>query len=138
MPASLLLLREDATVTIVHSRTPNAEEICRQADIVIAACGRAEMVRGDWIKPGAAVIDVGINAVDVRGAVHLMQCTCSDDRPQDPTAKRGYRLVGDVAFAEAAQHAGCITPVPGGVGPMTIAMLLTNCVEGAKRALGGQ
>lgn len=66
MPASLLLLREDATVTIVHSRTPNAAEICREADIVIAACGRAEMVRGDWIKPGAAVIDVGINAVDVR------------------------------------------------------------------------
>lgn len=65
MPASLLLLREDATVTVVHSRTPNAEEICRQADIVIAACGRAEMVKGDWIKPGAAVIDVGINAVDV-------------------------------------------------------------------------
>ena len=81
MPASLLLLREDATVTIVHSRTPNAAEICREADIVIAACGRAEMVRGDWIKPGAAVIDVGINAVDVRvvfppwKTVPIVRCT---------------------------------------------------------------
>lgn len=118
MPAALLLIREDATVTVIHSRTPNAADICRTADIVIAACGKAEMVRGDWIKPGAAVIDVGINAVD------------------DPTAKRGYRLVGDVAFAEAAEKAGHITPVPGGVGPMTIAMLLTNCVEGAKAEMG--
>jgi 5,10-methylene-tetrahydrofolate dehydrogenase/methenyl tetrahydrofolate cyclohydrolase len=87
----------------------------RAADIVVAACGRAEMVRGDWIKPGAVVIDVGINAVD------------------DPSAKRGYRLVGDVAFAEAAEVASQITPVPGGVGPMTIAMLLQNTLEGYKR-----
>jgi len=115
-PAALLLQRRDATVTIVHSRTPNAQEICASADIVIAACGRAEFVRGDWIKPGAAVVDVGINAVD------------------DPTAKRGYRLVGDVNFAEASQKASHITPVPGGVGPMTIAMLLKNTVDGARRA----
>lgn len=87
----------------------------RAADIVVAACGRAEMVRGDWIKPGAVVIDVGINAVD------------------DPSAKRGYRLVGDVAFNEAAEVASQITPVPGGVGPMTIAMLLQNTLEGYKR-----
>lgn len=87
----------------------------RAADIVIAACGRAEMVKGDWIKPGAVVIDVGINAVD------------------DPNAKRGYRLVGDVAFGEAAEVASQITPVPGGVGPMTIAMLLQNTLEGYKR-----
>lgn len=87
----------------------------RAADIVVAACGRAEMVRGDWIKPGAVVIDVGINAVD------------------DPSAKRGYRLVGDVAFSEAAEVASQITPVPGGVGPMTIAMLLQNTLEGYKR-----
>lgn len=115
MPAALLLQREDATVTVCHSRTPNAAEICAEADIIIAACGVAEMVKGDWVKPGAAVIDVGINAVD------------------DPNAKRGYRLVGDVAFEEAKEKAACITPVPGGVGPMTIAMLMRNCVDGAKR-----
>lgn len=117
MPASLLLQRRDATVTVVHSKTPNAEEVIRRADIVIAACGRAEMVRGDWIKPGAAVIDVGINAVD------------------DATKKRGYRLVGDVNFDECKQTAGFITPVPGGVGPMTIAMLLQNTLEGFKRTV---
>jgi 5,10-methylene-tetrahydrofolate dehydrogenase/methenyl tetrahydrofolate cyclohydrolase len=116
MPAALLLQREDATVTVIHSRTPDAASICAEADIVVAACGRAEMVRGDWIKPGAAVIDVGINAID------------------DPSSKRGYRLVGDVAFNEAKERAAYITPVPGGVGPMTIAMLLRNCVDGAKRA----
>ncbi len=115
MPAALLLQREDATVTVCHSRTPNAAEICQEADIIIAACGVAEMVKGDWVKPGAAVIDVGINAVD------------------DPNAKRGYRLVGDVAFDEAKEKAAFITPVPGGVGPMTIAMLMRNCVDGAKR-----
>jgi 5,10-methylene-tetrahydrofolate dehydrogenase/methenyl tetrahydrofolate cyclohydrolase len=115
MPAALLLQREDATVTVCHSRTPNAAEICAEADIIVAACGVAEMVKGDWVKPGAAVIDVGINAVD------------------DPSAKRGYRLVGDVAFEEAKEKAACITPVPGGVGPMTIAMLMRNCVDGATR-----
>lgn len=118
MPAALLLQERDATVTIVHSRTPDAEKICAAADIVIAACGKAEMVTGDYIKPGAAVIDVGINAVD------------------DATTKKGYRLVGDVNFEQAAAKAGCITPVPGGVGPMTIAMLLRNTVEGAKRDFG--
>lgn len=115
MPAALLLQREDATVTVIHSRTPDAQKICADADIIIAACGRAEMVAGDWIKEGAVVIDVGINAVD------------------DPSAKRGYRLVGDVNFAEASERASQITPVPGGVGPMTIATLLRNCVDGAAR-----
>lgn len=115
LPAALLLQRDDATVTMVHSRTANAQQLCAEADIVIAACGRAEMIKDDWIKPGAAVIDVGINAVD------------------DPNAKRGYRLVGDVDFEGAKEKAGQITPVPGGVGPMTIAMLLRNCVDGAKR-----
>mmetsp|Transcript_12612 Transcript_12612/g.36073 ORF Transcript_12612/g.36073 Transcript_12612/m.36073 type:complete len:329 (+) Transcript_12612:100-1086(+) len=119
MPAALLLQREDATVTIIHSRTPNGAEICREADIVIAACGRAEMVDGSWIKEGAAVIDVGINAVD------------------DPSAKRGYRLVGDVNFEQASGKASYITPVPGGVGPMTIAMLLRNTVDGAAKAFQG-
>lgn len=117
-PAALLLQRENATVTVVHSRTPNGAEICRKADVVIAACGKAEMLGSDWIKDGAVVIDVGINAVD------------------DPNAKRGYRLVGDVNFAEAKEKASLITPVPGGVGPMTIAMLLTNTLLSFKRSAG--
>jgi 5,10-methylene-tetrahydrofolate dehydrogenase/methenyl tetrahydrofolate cyclohydrolase len=120
MPAALLLQRRDATVTVVHSRTPNPEEIIRQADIVIAAVGQAEFVKGAWLKPGCAVIDVGITPVP------------------DASKKTGYRLVGDVNYAEAAAVAGAITPVPGGVGPMTIAMLLSNTCEGAARAFGLQ
>ncbi len=114
MPAALLLIQENATVTVCHSRTKNIEQIVRQADIVIAAIGKMEFVRGEWIKPGAAVIDVGIN-----------------DKP-DPTKKRGYRLVGDVNFEEALQVAGYLTPVPGGVGPMTIAMLMQNTLRAAQ------
>ncbi|GAB4834751.1 Bifunctional protein FolD 2 [Ancistrocladus abbreviatus] len=117
LPVSLLLLKEDATVTIVHSRTSDPESIIRDADIVIAAAGQANMIKGDWIKPGAAVIDVGTNAVD------------------DSSKKSGYRLVGDVHFNEACKVAGWITPVPGGVGPMTVAMLLKNTLDGAKRAI---
>ncbi|KAK2364652.1 Amino acid dehydrogenase family protein [Trifolium repens] len=117
LPASLLLLKADATVTIVHSKTSQSdtESIIREADIVIAAAGQAKMIKGSWIKPGAAVIDVGTNSVD------------------DPTRKSGYRLVGDVHFEEASKVAGWITPVPGGVGPMTVTMLLKNTLEGAKR-----
>lgn len=117
LPASLLLLKADATVTIVHSKTSQSdtESIIREADIVIAAAGQAKMIKGSWIKPGAAVIDVGTNSVD------------------DPTRKSGYRLVGDVDFEEASKVAGWITPVPGGVGPMTVTMLLKNTLEGAKR-----
>eukprot|EP00240_Pyramimonas_obovata_P003972 CAMPEP_0118922742 /NCGR_PEP_ID=MMETSP1169-20130426/1566_1 /TAXON_ID=36882 /ORGANISM="Pyramimonas obovata, Strain CCMP722" /LENGTH=357 /DNA_ID=CAMNT_0006863663 /DNA_START=72 /DNA_END=1145 /DNA_ORIENTATION=- len=118
LPAALLLQNRDATVTVVHSRTPNTEEVVRSADIVVAAIGVAEFVKGEWIKPGAAVIDVGINAVE------------------DASKKRGYRLVGDVDFEAAKEVAGAITPVPGGVGPMTIAMLLQNTLEGFKRELG--
>ncbi|GAB2296561.1 Bifunctional protein FolD 2 [Dionaea muscipula] len=117
LPVSLLLLKEDATVTIVHSHTSGPESIIREADIVIAAAGQAMMIKGNWIKPGAAVIDVGTNAVD------------------DPSKKSGYRLVGDVDFKEASKVAGWITPVPGGVGPMTVAMLLRNTLDGAKRAI---
>ncbi|GAQ78564.1 Methylenetetrahydrofolate dehydrogenase [Klebsormidium nitens] len=117
MPAALLLLHRDATVSIVHSKTEDPASIVRQADIVIAAIGRPETVRGDWIKPGAAIIDVGTNAVD------------------DASKKAGYRLVGDVHFEEASKVAGHITPVPGGVGPMTIAMLLQNTLNSAKRVL---
>jgi 5,10-methylene-tetrahydrofolate dehydrogenase/methenyl tetrahydrofolate cyclohydrolase len=116
MPAALLLVKENATVTICHSRTKDLPEVCRKADILIAAIGRAEMIRGDWIKPGAYVIDVGTNRVD------------------DATKKRGYRLTGDVAFDEAVEVAEAITPVPGGVGPMTIAGLLNNTLRSAKRA----
>ena len=156
LPASMLLQNLDATVTVVPSRTPTGAEICAgeppsdsaplfergtappsspgsasitshtptcaltlyaEADIVIAACGKAEMVTGAWIKPGAVVIDVGINAVT------------------DPSAKKGYRLVGDVKYDEVAAKASYISPVPGGVGPMTIAMLLRNTLEGAKASL---
>lgn len=116
MPVALLLVRANATVTICHSRTKNLADVVRQADVLIAAVGRPEMVRGDWIKPGAVVIDVGINRVD------------------DPTSAKGTKLVGDVAFAEAVEVAGAITPVPGGVGPMTIAMLVRNTLTGAKLA----
>ncbi|GKD65844.1 bifunctional protein FolD 4, chloroplastic-like protein, partial [Tanacetum coccineum] len=115
MPAALLLQREDATVSIVHSRTKNPEEITRQADIIISAVGQANMVRGSWVKPGAVLIDVGINPVE------------------DAESPRGYRLVGDICFEEASKVASAITPVPGGVGPMTIAMLLSNTLLSAKR-----
>ncbi|XP_042496599.1 bifunctional protein FolD 2-like isoform X1 [Macadamia integrifolia] len=117
LPVSLLLLKADATVTVVHSHTHNAESIIREADIVIAAAGQAMMIKGDWIKPGAAVIDVGTNAFD------------------DPSKKSGYRLVGDVDFQEACKVAGWVTPVPGGVGPMTVAMLLKNTLDGAKHKM---
>lgn len=118
MPVALLLVKENSTVTICHSRTRDLAGKCRGADVLVAAIGRAEMVRGDWIKPGATVIDVGINRVD------------------DPSKKRGYRLVGDVAFDEAVETAGAITPVPRGVGPMTIAMLLNNTLRSARRSSG--
>jgi len=114
IPVAALLNNADATVTICHSRTRNLPDVVRRADIVVAAIGKPEYVRGDWIKPGAAVIDVGINRIE------------------DPSKKSGFRLVGDVAFAEAVEVAGAITPVPGGVGPMTIAILLANTVRGFK------
>lgn len=116
MPVALLLVERNATVTICHSRTKDLAARCREADVLIAAVGRAEMVRGDWVKPGAVVIDVGVNRVD------------------DESKKSGYRLVGDVAYDEAEDLAGAITPVPGGVGPMTIAMLLSNTLKAAELA----
>jgi 5,10-methylene-tetrahydrofolate dehydrogenase/methenyl tetrahydrofolate cyclohydrolase len=116
MPVSLLLVKENATVTICHSRTKDLPAVTRQADVLVAAIGRAEMVKGDWIQPGAYVIDVGVNRVD------------------DPSTERGYRLVGDVDYDQAIEVAGAITPVPGGVGPMTIAMLLRNTLTAAERA----
>ncbi len=112
-PIAQLLLQQNCTVTMAHSRTRNLPEICRSADILVAAIGKPEMIKGDWIKPGATVIDVGINRV--------------------PGENGKTKLVGDVAYAEAAPIAGFITPVPGGVGPMTIACLLRNTLTAAKR-----
>ncbi len=113
-PMAQLLVGQSCTVTVAHSKTRNLPEICRRADILVAAVGRPEMVRGEWVKPGAVVIDVGINRVP------------------NPAAGEGRtRVVGDVAFAEAAGVAAAITPVPGGVGPMTIACLLRNTLEAA-------
>jgi methylenetetrahydrofolate dehydrogenase (NADP+)/methenyltetrahydrofolate cyclohydrolase len=117
-PMAQLLTDANATVTIAHSRTKNLADVVRRADIVVAAVGRPEMVRGDWIKPGASVIDVGINRL-----------------PPEPGKDKG-RLVGDVAFAEAQGIAGAITPVPGGVGPMTIAVLLRNTLVAAHQHAG--
>ena len=118
-PMAALLLQDgpggNATVTVCHSRTRDLKSVTRLADILIVAIGKAEFVTGDMIKPGAVVIDVGTNRVD------------------DPTVKQGHRLVGDVKFAEASQVAGAITPVPGGVGPMTITMLLYNTVQAARQ-----
>lgn len=111
-PVAMLLLHQHATVTICHSRTKDLAAVCREADIVVAAIGKAEFVKGDMVKDGAVVVDVGINRRDSGG------------------------LVGDVDFEAVRQHAGWISPVPGGVGPMTIAMLLQNTVEGAKRSVG--
>jgi len=116
-PMAQLLLKDSCTVTIAHSRTKDIEAVCRDADILVAAVGRPEMITGDWVKPGATVIDVGINRI--------------------PAPERGegkMRLVGDVDFASASEVAGAITPVPGGVGPMTIACLLANTVTACCRA----
>ena len=117
-PMAQLLLAESCTVTIAHSRTKDLPDVVRRADIVVAAVGRPEMVRGDWLKPGAVVIDVGINRLP----------------PEDGQAKG--RLVGDVAYAEAREIAAAVTPVPGGVGPMTIAVLLRNALVAAHRNAG--
>jgi methylenetetrahydrofolate dehydrogenase (NADP+)/methenyltetrahydrofolate cyclohydrolase len=117
-PMAQLLLAKNATVTIAHSRTRNLPEVARRADILVAAVGRPEMIRGDWIKPGALVIDVGINRVAAEGL--------------NAAGQPKTRLVGDLALAEALEVAGAITPVPGGVGPMTIALLMSNTLRAAK------
>ncbi len=118
-PLMALLMQKsagaNATVTVCHSRTPNIKELCLQGDIVIAAMGKPEFVKGEMIKPGAVVVDVGINRVD------------------DPESPRGYRLIGDVDYEQAAEKASWITPVPGGVGPMTIAMLLRNTLKACRK-----
>ncbi len=121
-PMALMLLKADCTVTIAHSRTLELPAICREADILVAAVGRPEMIRGDWIKPGAVVIDVGVNRVP--------------SKDSKKAAEGKTRLVGDVAFEEAVQVAAGVTPVPGGVGPMTIACLLANTLTAAARQRG--
>jgi methylenetetrahydrofolate dehydrogenase (NADP+) / methenyltetrahydrofolate cyclohydrolase len=121
-PLALLLMRKgkggDATVTVAHSRSRNLAEIARSADILVAAIGRAEFVRNDFVKEGAVVIDVGINRVE------------------DPASEKGYRITGDVAFKEIASKTRAITPVPGGVGPMTVAMLMVNTVTACENQIG--
>lgn len=118
-PMASLLLKANATVTICHSRTKNLPEVTRSADILVAAVGRPRMVKGDWIKPGAVVIDVGINRIEV-----------------EVDGETRNKLTGDVDFDEAVEVAGAITPVPGGVGPMTIAMLMANTLQSAQRSGG--
>lgn len=118
MPIALMLMKANATVTMCHSRTKDLPDVVRRADVLIAAIGRANMVKGDWLKPGVTVIDVGTNKVD------------------DPADPRGYRFVGDVDFETALPVAGAITKVPGGVGPMTITMLMANTLKAANRLAG--
>ena len=117
MPAAMLLIHRNATVTVCHSRTKDLPGVCRRADILVAAVGRPQMVKADWVKPGAYVIDVGSNRIE------------------DPESERGYRWVGDVDFDSVKEVAGAITPSPGGVGPMTIAGLLYNTLRAAKLAI---
>ena len=116
MPAALLLIHKNATVTVCHSRTKDLPGVCRKADILVAAVGRPEMVKADWVKPGAFVIDVGSNRIDA------------------PDTEKGYKWVGDVDFDDVVKVAGALTPSPGGVGPMTIAGLLQNTLRAAQIA----
>lgn len=120
MPMALLLMHKNATVTVCHSRTKDIPAVCREADILVAAIGRAEMVKGDWVKPGAVVLDVGVNFLP------------------DPKKKSGQRMCGDVDYKAVSQVASMITPVPGGIGPMTVAMLMRNTLTNAKRNLKQQ
>jgi 5,10-methylene-tetrahydrofolate dehydrogenase/methenyl tetrahydrofolate cyclohydrolase len=120
LPVALMLMKANATVTVCHSRTKDLPAVVRGADVVIAAIGRPNFIPGDWLKPGAVVIDVGTNKIE------------------DPTDPRGYRFVGDVDLASALPVAGAITKVPGGVGPMTITMLLVNTMKAAWRIHGGK
>jgi methylenetetrahydrofolate dehydrogenase (NADP+) / methenyltetrahydrofolate cyclohydrolase len=118
MPMMSLLQSRNGTVTCCHSKTPNIEAICREADILVVAIGRQEMVKGDWVKPGAVVIDVGMHQIE------------------DSSKKSGFSYVGDVKFDEVAPKCSKITPVPGGVGPMTIAMLMKNTLNLARHSVG--
>jgi methylenetetrahydrofolate dehydrogenase (NADP+)/methenyltetrahydrofolate cyclohydrolase len=133
-PMAALLLQEHATVTVAHSRTQNLAEVCRQAEILVVAAGKPALVGKDHVQPGATVVDVGVNRVEDPQLV--AQLFPGDEGRQRELAKRGYTLVGDVDFFQVAQVAGGITPVPGGVGPLTIAQLMANTVKACKQRRG--
>jgi methylenetetrahydrofolate dehydrogenase (NADP+)/methenyltetrahydrofolate cyclohydrolase len=132
-PVALLLLHESATVTICHSKTSNLPEVCRQADILVAAIGRPAFLTGDFIKPGATVVDVGVNRISSREEIARL---FGNGDKLDEFDRKGSLLVGDVHPLHVAEKAGAYTPVPGGVGPLTIAMLMVNTIEAAERRLG--
>jgi len=133
-PMAGLLLRENCTVTIAHSRTPDLAEVCRRADILVAAVGRPGMITADHVREGAVVVDVGINRVQ---EIELAKRLIGDDEKRLATlAEKGYALVGDVDFPAVAPRTSAITPVPGGVGPLTVAMLLANTLTSARRRFG--
>ncbi|MBI3472598.1 MAG: bifunctional methylenetetrahydrofolate dehydrogenase/methenyltetrahydrofolate cyclohydrolase, partial [Candidatus Solibacter usitatus] len=132
-PAAMLLLQEHATVTICHSRTPDLAAVCRQADLLVAAIGRPAMVTREYIKPGATVIDVGINRIDNRAEAARIYGGSPDK--MDAFDRKGSVLVGDVHPVDVAEQAGAYTPVPGGVGPLTIAMLMANTIAAAEKGL---
>jgi len=137
VPLALLLMQRDATVTVVHSKTVDPPAVCREADVVIVAVGKPELVNGHWLKEGAVVIDVGINSVPDKRPIPKKATSLINRTPTTPAAKPSsgprMRLVGDVEFTSAFAKASMITPVPGGVGPMTIAMLLRNTLQAARR-----
>jgi methylenetetrahydrofolate dehydrogenase (NADP+)/methenyltetrahydrofolate cyclohydrolase len=132
-PMAMMLLHQNATVTICHSRTHDLAAECRRADILVAAIGKPALIRGDFIKPGATVIDVGMNRLANAAEVESVYGAGS---PKLGALSKGSVLVGDVHPLEVAEHAGAYTPVPGGVGPLTIAMLMSNTVDAAERHLG--
>lgn len=137
-PVAIMLLHENATVTICHSKTPDLASVCREGDILVAAIGRAAMITADYIKPGATVIDVGMNRLDRRADVERIFCAGRSGAAQKLEAfdRKGTLLLGDVHPLDAAETAAAYTPVPGGVGPLTIAMLMVNTIESAERRIG--
>jgi methylenetetrahydrofolate dehydrogenase (NADP+) / methenyltetrahydrofolate cyclohydrolase len=137
-PVAIMLLHENATVTTCHSKTPDLASVCREGDILVAAIGRAAMITADYIKPGATVIDVGMNRLDRRADVERIFCAGRSGAAQKLEAfdRKGTLLLGDVHPLDAAETAAAYTPVPGGVGPLTIAMLMVNTIESAERRIG--
>jgi len=137
-PMALMLIHENATVTVCHSKTQDLAAVCREGDILVAAMGRAAMITGEFIQPGATVIDVGMNRLDKRAEVERIFPAGRPGAAEKLAAfdKKGTLLVGDVHPLDVAQKAGAYTPVPGGVGPLTIAMLMVNTIESAERRIG--
>ncbi|MCB1056093.1 MAG: bifunctional 5,10-methylenetetrahydrofolate dehydrogenase/5,10-methenyltetrahydrofolate cyclohydrolase, partial [Acidobacteria bacterium] len=133
-PMAGLLLRENCTVTVCHSRTKDLPAVCREADILVAAIGRAAMITADFVAEGAVVVDVGMNRVDDRALVEKLYP--GNEKRLDTLARRGAVLVGDVDYTAAAEKASAITPVPGGVGPLTVAMVIANTLTASRRRQG--